>query len=102
MKNLFILTLVFTISCQGGGSSSSSESSNPQLNSDQSPVNPLPSTPTVPSTPNLTWTDEFILLVNNHRGSLGLRSLIHDEQLGLIAQKHGQNMANGTVAFGHD
>lgn len=40
-------------------------------------------------------------LVNDHRQGLGLRALIHDPGMEKIAQTHSQNMANGTVAFGH-
>lgn len=40
-------------------------------------------------------------LVNDHRRSLGLRALIHDPGMERIAQGHCQNMANGSVAFGH-
>jgi len=102
MKNLIILLLFFTVSCQGGDSSSDSESSIAEISSDGNYSDPTPSSPSTPTTPNSTWTDEFMMLVNNHRRSLGLRDLIHNDQVGLIAQKHSQNMANGSVAFGHD
>jgi uncharacterized protein YkwD len=50
---------------------------------------------------NDAWAEEFMDLVNDHRRSIGLRALIHDEDMGAIAKKHSVNMANGTVAFGH-
>lgn len=50
---------------------------------------------------NQTWTEEFMDLVNAHRTNLGLRSLIQNEDMGEIARIHSQNMASGTVAFGH-
>ncbi|WPU63224.1 CAP domain-containing protein [Peredibacter starrii] len=53
------------------------------------------------TTPTQTWTEEFMDLINDHRQSLGLRALIHDPGMEKIAQTHSQNMANGTVAFGH-
>ncbi len=40
-------------------------------------------------------------LVNDHRASIGLRALIHDDEMGTIARTHSQNMASGAVAFGH-
>lgn len=53
------------------------------------------------TTPTQTWTEEFMDLINDHRQSIGLRALIHDPGMEKIAQTHSQNMANGTVAFGH-
>lgn len=46
--------------------------------------------------------DEFMVLINSHRARLGLDSLVHDESLRQIAQRHSERMASGTVAFGHD
>lgn len=59
--------------------------------------------PTTPSAPvvNQAWTEEFMDLVNDHRRSIGLQDLTHDDGLGQIAIKHSQNMASGTVSFGH-
>lgn len=48
-----------------------------------------------------TWTDQFFQLVNSHRASLGLRAVVASPELSGIAQVHSENMANGTVAFGH-
>ena len=53
------------------------------------------------TTPTQTWTEEFMDLINDHRQSIGLRALIHDPGMEKIAQIHSQNMANGSVAFGH-
>jgi uncharacterized protein YkwD len=41
-------------------------------------------------------------LVNNHRKTMGLKSLTHVDQMALIAQSHSVDMAKGTVPFGHD
>ena len=49
-----------------------------------------------------TKTIEFISLINNHRISLGLKALIHDEELADIATTHSANMATGVTPFGHD
>lgn len=107
MKKLFILLLLFTLSCEKqdpttDGTESSTESSTP---SDSTiPGTNSPTTPTTPSTPTNTtdaWTNEFMDLVNNHRSSIGLRALIIDDGLNDIVFKHSQNMANGTTAFGH-
>lgn len=49
-----------------------------------------------------TFTEEFMDLVNAHRASVGLRGLIHSEEITQLALEHSTNMANGSVAFGHD
>jgi uncharacterized protein YkwD len=48
------------------------------------------------------WTQEFMTLINDHRVSIGLQPLTHDDALAQISQGHSADMANGTVAFGHD
>ncbi len=50
---------------------------------------------------DLTKTDEFMKLVNEHRFSLGLKSLILKRDLNDIANTHSENMASGEVPFGH-
>lgn len=40
-------------------------------------------------------------LINDHRKSMGLRALIHNDDMGDIARLHSQNMASGKVSFGH-
>lgn len=55
----------------------------------------------LPTTPISNWTEEFMTLVNNHRRDKGLRALIHEEELGEIAQSHAQDMAIGKTPFGH-
>jgi uncharacterized protein YkwD len=44
---------------------------------------------------------EFIGLINDHRTSIGLKPLVHDESLGSIALRHSQNMASKRIPFGH-
>jgi uncharacterized protein YkwD len=46
-------------------------------------------------------TEEFMMLVNNHRISLGKQSLEHSDGLARISLTHSEQMANKTVAFGH-
>lgn len=128
MKNIFLLLLLFTLSCNKG-SSDSSGSNEPAESSETTTdaVTPPVTNPVAPPTvinppvvappvvvnppvvnppvevplPTLTWTDEFMDMVNNHRRSIGLRAIIHDDGLGDIARTHSQNMATGSVAFGH-
>jgi uncharacterized protein YkwD len=104
MKKLFLLLLLFTLGCHKDTGSSSepaqdSQASTPVTN----PVTPPPTEPTTPETPVVTqtWTEEFMELINNHRVSIGLTPLIHDEGLAEIVLKHSQDMASGAVAFGH-
>ena len=81
---LFFTLLLITYSCGKNSDNQSSETSESM-------------------TPEIrTMTDDFMELVNNHRINIGLSPLIHDEGMGTIARKHSQNMANGSVAIGHD
>lgn len=46
-------------------------------------------------------TEEFMILVNGHRSSLGKQPLEHLTELGAIARTHSEEMASNIVAFGH-
>lgn len=93
MNKLFLLLLLTFISCnQDSSTPPEAGDINPDVNS----TTPVTSTPSPDA-----WAEEFMELVNNHRKSIGLRSLIHDDEVGRIAAKHSQNMASGSVAFGH-
>src|SRR5690606_26416974 len=46
-------------------------------------------------------SNTYLDMVNQHRKSLGLRTLIQSETIKEIAQKHSDSMANGKVRFGH-
>lgn len=84
MKIFFALMLLFlTYSC-------GKETQNP----------PEDSTTITPEIRSIN--EEFMELVNDHRISMGLRPLTHDDGMGEIARRHSANMANGSVAFGHD
>lgn len=50
----------------------------------------------------VTKTVEFMKLINDHRVSIGMKALIHTEELGDIATTHSENMAMGITPFGHD
>ncbi len=99
MKKLFLLLLLFAIACnkeqpQDGVIVPEVDSTTPIV------VAPETGNGTGTVTPS-TWTEEFMILVNDHRRSLGLRALIHNDEVGEIARKHSQNMATGSVSFGH-
>ncbi|MBA2404710.1 MAG: CAP domain-containing protein [Bdellovibrionales bacterium] len=103
MKSLFILLLLFTASCNkdepvadegisdsqtldhGGGTSGDSSTGDPSGGT------------TAPQ----TKTQEFMNLINSHRMGMGLKALIHDEDVGIIATTHSENMATGLTPFGH-
>ncbi len=55
----------------------------------------------VPLDPKKQMTEDFMLLINDHRQSLGIDPLIHVEGLQEIAEEHSENMAFKIVAFGH-
>lgn len=110
MKKTLILLLMFSISCNKDssnpaptGTGAETETTIPAVTPAPTPINPIPTTPTTPTAPSTTqtWTEEFMDLVNDHRASIGLRALIHDDDMGDIARTHSQNMASGAVAFGH-
>ena len=66
---------------------------------------PAPVTGTVPSpipTSTPAFTTEFVRLLNNYRTSVGLRALILNQGLSLIAQDHSDDMAGFRIPFGHD
>lgn len=112
-KANFLLTLIlFTaLSCKdhsGSDTPASTETTSAPVTSTGTAT--TPATPTAPATtppsPSTTystdaWTEQFMELVNNHRQSIGLRALILNDELSDIVRKHSQDMANGTVAFGH-
>jgi uncharacterized protein YkwD len=85
MKKFFtLILLVLLVACNGGGGGTSSEES-PHLDSESQ-----------------TTISQFMVLINNHRKSIGLKSLTHVDEMALIAQSHSDDMADKTVAFGHD
>ncbi len=45
---------------------------------------------------------EIFRLVNEHRAGLNLAALVWNDDIAEVARGHSQNMADGTVAFGHD
>lgn len=123
MKKLFLIILLFTLSCNKDSSSTSSETSAPSQTRepDSSTIddgNDSGSTTGsytnggsgsggddsgsgAPDTTNKTWTDEFVDLVNAHRSSMGLRTLVNSDGMADIAREHSLDMASGRVAFGH-
>lgn len=62
---------------------------------------PAPAPAPVPVDEKTSMINAFMKLVNDHRGSLGLKPLIHVDGMGAIAERHSSDMARGIVAFGH-
>lgn len=56
---------------------------------------------TSPAMESEPTTDEFVTLINNHRIDIGLDTLNFAAKLNSIAQSHSNNMAKGSVIFGH-
>lgn len=82
MKKVFsFILLAVLISCNGKDSSSGESA---QMNAETQ-----------------TLISKFMELVNNHRKSLGLKALIHADNMALIALGHSEDMASQKVAFGH-
>lgn len=83
MKVITLIILLSFISCQNGNSSPSlEERSKDAILSD-------------------THTVKFMELVNNHRKSLGLKTLFIVDSISDIAFEHSMDMSNKTVTFGH-
>lgn len=87
---ILALILILSMSCE----------SNKATSSDAAVTNSETITPTNPSV-TLTYTEQFMELVNNHRATLGLNALILNDELSQIVQDHSDAMASGSVAFGH-
>lgn len=88
MKSFLILILLFNLSCNKEA---------PLTNEGQIILEPINS-----DVPSLTKTEEFMELVNNHRTSMGLQALVHEEELADLAFIHSVNMATNVTPFGHD
>ena len=48
-----------------------------------------------------TTTTQYMDLVNKYRVSLGLNTLILEDDMSKLATTHSQNMSSGAVSFGH-
>jgi len=48
-----------------------------------------------------SFTEEFMILLNNHRKNLGLRALILNDDLSTLSTEHSLDMAKNLVPFGH-
>lgn len=64
-------------------------------------LNPLDNYLNPASKDDQTVIDEYLVLMNGRRHELGINALIYSREIELKAQEHSQNMANGSVAFGH-
>jgi uncharacterized protein YkwD len=47
------------------------------------------------------FTTTFLSLINDHREAMGLKKLIHDEEMDAIVGFHSEQMAEGKIPFGH-
>ena len=65
-----------------------------------------PATPPAPPPPPLpsatAYDDEILALVNDHRRTIGKPALVMNQVIWTQANGHSQNMASGSVPFGHD
>lgn len=68
---------------------------------DANPLKALSENSTGDDSLTKTTTTEYLELVNKYRISLGLNSLLLEEDMSKLATAHSQNMATGIVAFGH-
>lgn len=103
MKIILAAFLLLISSCEKGDNSTWSSVNQPAESSDSASGDITDtSTDTGTDQGTQTMTEEFMELVNNHRVSIGLLPLIHDESMGNIAEGHSADMASGSVAFGHD
>ena len=64
-------------------------------------VTETPAPTPVPVDEKTSMITSFMKLVNDHRSSIGLKALTHVEGMGAIAEGHSEDMASGSVSFGH-
>lgn len=48
------------------------------------------------------WPAQYLKLVNDHRTSSDMKSLVYSEAIEAVARKHSLDMAMQDVPFGHD
>lgn len=106
MKKLLLISiLLFTLSCNKDTTETtgpvSDETGTPAVTDGGTTGTTTGGGTTTNPPATLSWTEQFMDLVNDHRASIGLRAMIHDDDLQRIVLEHSQDMANGTVAFGH-
>lgn len=135
MKKLFLIILLFSLSCNKDSSSTSDQKVASQSGDDNTSVVDDSNSPDgdnnyggdyggnyggttgsysggsgdgdndsgsgTDTSTTKSWTEEFVDLVNAHRSSIGLRTLIHNDGMADIARGHSEDMASGRVAFGH-
>ena len=106
MRYVFCL-LLLVCACNKGSSSSSpgnqTEASSP-THTEAPVINDGPADDTVVDVPldsKAQMTEDFMTLINDHRVSIGLDPLEHLSGLQEISERHSEDMAKGTVAFGH-
>jgi uncharacterized protein YkwD len=100
---LFLALFVSTNACKKEESNDSvkyTDPSAPVLMDDVYPPTPDGNNHSNNST-TLSYTEEFMKLVNDHRESIGVQALSLDSELNSIVQTHTDKMADGSVAFGH-
>lgn len=103
MKSFLILILLFNLSCNKEGPTTGEGQVSQPIASDTTGGTGGGTTGgTNTDNPSLTKTEQFMELINNHRISIGLQALVHDEELADIAIIHSVNMATGVTPFGHD
>lgn len=97
MKTLFLFLAVLITGCNAKGSLNAPSAPLPPIEKVPSPVlEPEEAPPT-----QITFTEEFMTLVNDHRNSLGLEPLLIDEDLSAISQAHTESMAKNKMKFSH-
>lgn len=107
IMRLLLFILVFATACNRDESKSKSTGTEFEVVVTDPIVPAPPKEPVNPDTPSVVLTEkekmtaEFMKLINQHRVSLGLRALVHTEELQVIAEDHSRDMASGRVAFGH-
>lgn len=103
MKSFLILILLFNLSCNKEVPTTNEGQVAQPIDSDTTGGTGGGTTgETNTGNSSLTKTEQFMELINNHRISIGLQALVHDEEVADIANIHSVNMATGITPFGHD
>lgn len=113
MKSFLILLILINISCNKDGPATDESQILQPINSDTTGGTTSGGTSgggttvsttggTAGDTTSATKTEAFMKLINDHRISIGVQPLVHEDELADISTTHSTNMATGVTPFGHD
>ena len=98
MKSFLILLLLINISCNKDAPTTNDTQMLRPINSETI----IGTGGTTFDPTSVTKTEAFMKLINDHRMSVGVQPLVHEDELADISTTHSTNIATGVTPFGHD